>query len=592
MTIALQGPGVDRPRWLALGLIGVLVAAGFLYGWRAAGNLEIYYAAAVRSMATSWHNFFFASFDPAGTISVDKLPGAFWVQAAFVRLFGPRPWAFVAPQVLEGVGSVGLMFRIVARLAGWAAGLMAAIVLTVSPAVVALDRGNISDTLMILLLLAAADATLTATERGRWRWIVAAGIWIGLAFQAKMLEAWVVAIAIAALYLVSGPGSRVARLVRTAAMAGVAVVVSLVWMIVVELWPAGSRPYVDGSQHDSIFAQVFAYNGFGRIDAATPNQILSQTIDGGLLDTRGSSIGRLLSGSFGLDAAWLVPLAVVCWGGIIWTHRSSGRRHPAVAAAVLWGVWLAVLLVVFSVSTSINSYYLAALAPPTAGLVATGVTLAWRERCSRRVRGLAAIAVAVTAGYAIWLLPRSGQGLPAGLWVILAVLAVGAVAAAAAGHSAYLVAGFAVCLLAPAIASVSLVVKTFGPFDTPFESVAAAARSRALADVAALVRPDVPRLEKAAGTVALAATQSAALAAPFIFDTGQELLPIGGFDSSIPEPTLTALQNDLRSGAVHLVIQASTVTDPRLQWVQEHCDRLIAANPNAKDVQFDVYYCL
>src|SRR5438445_9179385 len=31
-----------------------------------------FYDAAVRSMSTSWHNFFFGSFDPAGILSIDK----------------------------------------------------------------------------------------------------------------------------------------------------------------------------------------------------------------------------------------------------------------------------------------------------------------------------------------------------------------------------------------------------------------------------------------------------------------------------------------------------------------------------------------
>jgi 4-amino-4-deoxy-L-arabinose transferase-like glycosyltransferase len=53
-------------------------------------------------MSMSWHNFFFGSFDPNGTITPDKLPGAFWVQALFVRALGVHPWAIVLPQILEG----------------------------------------------------------------------------------------------------------------------------------------------------------------------------------------------------------------------------------------------------------------------------------------------------------------------------------------------------------------------------------------------------------------------------------------------------------------------------------------------------------
>ena len=68
------------------------------YGWQANRDmLEIYYAAAVRSMSMSWHDFIFGGFDPVGTVSLDKLPGAFWLQALAVRAFGVHPWVLVAP---------------------------------------------------------------------------------------------------------------------------------------------------------------------------------------------------------------------------------------------------------------------------------------------------------------------------------------------------------------------------------------------------------------------------------------------------------------------------------------------------------------
>jgi hypothetical protein len=115
-------------------------------------------------------------------------------------------WSIVLPQIVEGVATVLVLHRAVRRLAGPRAGLLAALVLALSPAVVALDRGNISDSLMILLVVLAADAVAGAVRDGRlWR-IVLAGIWVGLAFQAKMVEAWLVLPALAAAYLASGPG--------------------------------------------------------------------------------------------------------------------------------------------------------------------------------------------------------------------------------------------------------------------------------------------------------------------------------------------------------------------------------------------------
>ena len=157
---------VGQPAWERPVLLALTAIAGLGYAWNATGNLEIYYAAAVRSMSMSWHNFIYGAFDPAGTVTLDKLPGAFWIQALAVRAFGFHTWVMVAPQAVEGVLTVLVLYRAVQRLAGPAAGLIAAAVVAVSPATVALNRGNISDSLMILLLVLAADAVSAAIARG------------------------------------------------------------------------------------------------------------------------------------------------------------------------------------------------------------------------------------------------------------------------------------------------------------------------------------------------------------------------------------------------------------------------------------------
>ena len=156
----------------------------------------------------SWHNFVFGAFDPAGTITIDKLPGAFWLQALAVRVFGFHTWAIVLPQIVEGVPTVLVLYHAVQRLAGPTAGLVAAAIVAVSPATVALNRGNISDSLMILLLVLAADAVSSAIAKGSQRMLLLAALWVGLAFQAKMIEAWMVLPAFGVAYLMSAPGPR------------------------------------------------------------------------------------------------------------------------------------------------------------------------------------------------------------------------------------------------------------------------------------------------------------------------------------------------------------------------------------------------
>jgi len=172
----------DQPAWARPALLAIAAVAAVGYGWGMAGaSVEAFYGAAARSMSESWHDFIFAAFDPAGTVTVDKLPGALWVQALSLRIFGFHIWALVLPQVVEGVLTVLVLYRAVRRLAGPAAGLTAAAVLAVTPVTVLLSRGNVSDSLLILLLVLAADATSAALLTESLRQLPLAGVWVGLA---------------------------------------------------------------------------------------------------------------------------------------------------------------------------------------------------------------------------------------------------------------------------------------------------------------------------------------------------------------------------------------------------------------------------
>ena len=586
----------DQPAWARPMLLAITAVAGFCYAWAATGNLEIYYAAAVRSMSMSWHNFFFAAFDPAATVTLDKLPGAFWVQALSVRVFGVHAWALVAPQVIEGMASVLVLYRVVRRLSGPGAAIVAASVLVLCPATVALNRGNISDTLMVLLLLLAADATVSAVIVGRTRSLLWAAAFVGLAFQAKMIEAWLVLPALALAYLVgtgrTGWGRRLARL----AIAGaVAAGVSLAWMVVVAVWPADGRPYVDGSHTDSIFAQVFVYNGLGRLDQLSPDQLLTQSI-GLRLGSPPPGWNRLLIGPVGRDTGWLIPAALIALAGCLWAARSG--RDLLRTAVALWGTWLVVLVVVFSAGSTLNSYYTAALSPAIAALLGIGAALAWEHRADIRVRSVTAVAVAFTCAYAAWLLPAHGVGTVTGLPIVAAVLGVAAIGALVvverprAGIGAAVLVVAAV-LISPTLAAASVVANRFGPFDTPFESSAASHVARALGGIATQTQPALATLESTKGQQRdLMATQTSAVAAAFIYDSGDEVLPIGGFTGTLPEPTLASLEAAISRGDFHLVIQSPTVTDPRLLWIAQHC-LVISPGRQASPtgVRLATYYC-
>ena len=585
-------------------LVNAAVAA-WSYAWRAARpvNIEIYYAAAARSMTAGVSNFFFGAFDPAGTVTTDKLPGALWLQGISAGVFGPHNWALVLPQVIEGTLTVLVLYRAVRQVAGPPAGLVAAGLLAVSPAAVALDRGNISDTLMILLAVLAADSVISATRTGRWRPLLLAGLWVGLAFQAKMLEAWLLLPALAGCYLLAAPGGWLQRARRCGAMVLLAVVISLSWMSLVTAWPAGSRPYIDGSTGNSAFQQVFIYNGFGRLDQATPDQLVNRTIRLGLGISPPPSWHRLLSGQLGRDTAWLLAAAVLALlAGLLARHRKP-RTDLVRAGLVLWGTWLVTLFAVFSAAATINSYYTAALSPAVAGLLGIGLTLAWQHR-ERAWSWLAlGAAVLATAGYATWLLPASGTGLPGWLRpaaIGVAATAVCCVAAAAWRRRAVALAAVALTLAAaaalivPGVASAAVVQSGLGPFETPFESARQTADITAFLSAGFQVKGSLVTLENAnAAFPYLMATQTAVLAAPFIWASGREVVPIGGFTGTIPEPTLATLQDLIRTGFVATFLQSPTTTDPRLTWITRHCMNVTQrASARHTVLRLAVYVCL
>jgi len=609
-----------------LALAAIAVVAGLFYAWALGQDtLEYYYGAAVRSMSMSWHDFIFGAFDPAGTITLDKLPGAFWLQALSVRAFGFHPWALVLPQVIEGIVTVLVLYRAVARLAGPAAGLIAALILAVSPATVALDRGNISDSLMILLLVLAADAVSAAIagEDGRFGRLggatgrlVLAGVWVGLAFQAKMIEAWMVLPAMGLAYLLAGPGPAARRAGQLVIAGVVAGLVSVSWMTAVSLVPAADRPYVDGSHDDSTFVQVFSYNGFLRFGDQTPQQLLAGTLRPTTAQassaaapatatappspatapptpatapptratappTHATAPDRLLRGDLGRDTGWLIPAAaaVALWG--LASRRRRPRSDPLRACFVLWGVWLVTLFAVFSAITTINAYYTAALSPPVAAIIGAGTAAAWsgeRTTVARPV-GLELV-VAGTAGYAAWLVSSSGARVPG--WLVPAIIAV---AAAAIGISVWsllapragvwagaLAAGLVSVALVPAVASASLAASSRGAFDTPFEPAQTAqAVEQARHKVAAFNVASLQDLQE--GAPYLMAAETGVVPSLVIYDSGLEALPIGGLTGTIPSPTLGQLQADIRAGRFHLVWIA-TDADPRLTWLASHCSRL------------------
>jgi 4-amino-4-deoxy-L-arabinose transferase-like glycosyltransferase len=408
-----------------------LAATGLLYLWGlgASGWANSFYSAAVQAGSTSWKAMFFGSFDSSNFITVDKPPASLWVMDVSARIFGVNAWSILVPQALEGVAAVGLLYATVRRRFGPAGGLIAGAAMATTPVAVLMFRFNNPDALLVLLLVGAAYTTVRATEKASTRWLVLTGVLIGFGFITKMMQAFVVVPGFALVYLVAAPAS-VRKRVVDLLVAGVAMLVSAGWWVaVVTLWPAGSRPYVGGSQTNSVLELIFGYNGFGRL---TGNETGSVGGGGGAAGTTGqwgpTGITRLFNSDFGGQASWLIPTALVFLAaGLAFTVRRA-RTDPDRAHWMLWGSWLLVTGLTFSFAQGIiHPYYTVALAPAIGALVGMGAVTFWRNRDS--ALGRLALTTGITAAscWSYVLLERNSGGYKTlGVIVLLAGLAVAA----------------------------------------------------------------------------------------------------------------------------------------------------------------------
>ncbi|MCC5477034.1 ArnT family glycosyltransferase [Streptomyces barringtoniae] len=590
-----SGPPEDAPRWERPALAAVLVLATVLYSWGIGhAALHPYYGAAIRSMADSWRAFFFGGLDASGSISIDKLPGAFWPDAVSVWLFGPHTWAAALPQVVEGVLTVWLLHRIVRAWAGPFAALVAALTLTLTPVTVALDRATIPDTALTLLLVAAAGALQKAVRTERLLPLITCGIWVGLAFQAKMLQAWLVLPVFAAVYQLAAPGTRLNRALRVLLAGAVALAVSCSWVLIAWVTPAASRPYLDGTSDNDPFTLVFGYNGLSRFSSdstafgAVAGTAASRT-------TGNTGWDMLINHTVGPQIAWFLPLAVLAAVlGVVW-RTGQPRTDPLRTGFVLWGGWLAVHAVVFSASNGNHAYYTAVIAPALAALAGGGLALFRSEYDSQsepgaRRRTALPAAIVLTAAWALvldwptrfvsWLLPVAvmlALCSAVGLWTrgprTSPRLVHGALAA---GIAATLVvpAGWAFAGLDPLYAGAATSPMT-GPVGKAYHPRHAPRRvgldQPGARDTALLGYLTTHRH----GEKYLLATQAAYTAEPLLRAKSEPILVMGGFTGSTPFPTAQQLGSLVTAHQVrYALLTTARPTTPATTWVKSHCTRI------------------
>jgi 4-amino-4-deoxy-L-arabinose transferase-like glycosyltransferase len=343
-----------------------------------------------------------------------------------------------------------------------------------------------------------------------------------------MLQAFLVVPAFALVYLVWAPAGMRRKLWQLTLAAAAMVASAGWWVAIVAVVPASSRPYIGGSQHNSVLELALGYNGLGRLNGNETGGLGNTNQDAGWL--------RMFGPELGSQIAWLLPAALILLIAGLWaTTRGAVRReastrpsglerirrsgpkltalarfrpalehraplepataglteragqstpkHPEatapgrttaerpvpswagplssdqvtgpgaavgaepsppeaapagprpaetggpLAAFALWGGWLLVTDVVFSLMRGIfHGYYTVALAPPVAALIGIGAAVLWVQRHSTVSTVALAVGIALTGWWSFRLLGRTPSFEP---WLRVPVLAGGLLAAAA-----------------------------------------------------------------------------------------------------------------------------------------------------------------
>jgi 4-amino-4-deoxy-L-arabinose transferase-like glycosyltransferase len=434
-----------------------------------------FYDAAVRSMALSWHNFFFGAFEPGGSVSIDKPPIDLWLQVVSVKLLGFSSTTLKLPEAFAGIASVPLLYTTVRRMWSATAGLAAAVALAVLPVEVITSRSDTMDAVMMLALVLALFSLVRAAETGRRAWLMLGAAALGLAFNVKLLESLVALPGLAAFAYLGLGGSRPRRLLQMALAGVVYVAVALSWLTATLIAPAHDRPYAIGSTDGSAWNAAFVFNGTDRLGGKSPEPQFTVYQPGHRYPEATQSerdhipivppsptrllsrIGPLSGERLGLEVllALLLGIPALLWG-LRRTQESAdsdanaadadaeaeaeaeaeavearARMRRATAAGL--GLWMLTGIALFSHMARLHPRYVEGFTPAVAAMLGIGIAWACAQPTDRRAAtvrlAILAGSLAITVLYAERLL----YGLSGAWWAAL-LGAVGAIALALAAR--------------------------------------------------------------------------------------------------------------------------------------------------------------
>ncbi len=357
----------------------ILLLSAYLICWKMweSGNGNQYYTAAVKSMLTSWHNFFYVSYDQGGFISVDKPALGLWLQCLFAFIFGVHGWSVILPEALCALGSITVVYCLVKKSWGETTALLASFFMALTPIFVAVSRTNNLDAPLVFVCLLAVWALLKAAEKGRLKCIILTMVLIGIGFNIKMLQAYMFLPAVYLVYFFTAEIGWRKRVVHLVIATVVLLAVSLSWCLAVDLTPASSRPFVGSSSTNSTLELAIGYNGLLRA-LPVPKETMAD-IAGAIsqVPNEGADAGifRLFNKEMAGQASWLLPLALFGLMALFMKvfQKDKTARQSNVRQLLLWGGVFVPMYVYFSISGHIHRYYLIMFVPCLAVLSAIAV---------------------------------------------------------------------------------------------------------------------------------------------------------------------------------------------------------------------------
>lgn len=373
---AHDAANTDNPKGGVLGwrLIVLVLAAtsGLVTLWNLAlGERSEYYASIAMSMSKNLSNFFFGAIDPAGTISLDKIPGSYWASAIFVKLFGFSTWSISAPNAIATVAVVLVIAFSIKNLYGPRAGLIAGFLVAGVPVAFAVARSNQPESMFVLMLALAFWQALKAFKLTSRKHLIFTGAWIAAAFQMYMIVAWAVwpALILAWFFTQQKFGKKIVDL----AIAGfTSLGLSLLWILIVWLTPAASRPYVGGTYSNSPWEMVFGYNALGRFssdagaDSSSSYRSFTPPFGGD------AGIDRLFNYQLSGQVSWLIPATVIAIIALLVLREK-------VTTTIFLAGWFLTFAVMFSAVSGLHQFYVTAMVIPMVALIAMALEAALRE---------------------------------------------------------------------------------------------------------------------------------------------------------------------------------------------------------------------